>query len=99
LPKTKRGEYIRHLISITKPGNLLKNSIQIRTLEGWVYKRSGFLEIDVVAHCGYSAAGLYLTTLTAVDMVSARSEFMEVRAKRAEPYPAKVPADDLPFER
>jgi len=40
----------------TKPGNLLRNQIPIRT-HNWDISRPGFVEADTVAHCGSSLAG------------------------------------------
>jgi len=55
-------------LSTTKPGSLLKKAIPVRTFADWDDARPGFLEIDLVAHCGDSVAGQYLNTLTAVDI-------------------------------
>jgi hypothetical protein len=52
----------------TKPGSLLKSAIPIRTFADWDDARPGFLEIDLVAHCGETTAGEYLHTLSAVDI-------------------------------
>lgn len=52
----------------TKPGTLLKSSIPIRTYADWDDARPGFLEVDLVAHCGGTTAGEYLHTLSAVDI-------------------------------
>jgi hypothetical protein len=54
----------------TRPGDLLKSSIPIRTFTDWQEDQPGFLEIDLVAHCGESVAGFYLNTLCTVDVVS-----------------------------
>jgi hypothetical protein len=61
---------VRHPLSTTRPGSLLKNSIPIRTFADWIDDRSGFLEVDLVAHCGESTEGFYLTTLSTVDVAS-----------------------------
>ena len=61
---TRRG------LSTTKPGTLLKNSIPIRTFSEWNENKPGFVEADLVAHCGDSAEGFYLTTLSTVDVAS-----------------------------
>ena len=53
--------------STTKPGTLLKNAIPVRTFSEWDDKRPGYLEADLVAHCGESTEGFYLTTLSTVD--------------------------------
>ena len=71
----------RHPLSTTKPGSLLKNSIPIRTFADWTDERPGFLEVDLVAHCGESTAGFYLNTLCTVDVASGWSECMGVWGK------------------
>ena len=70
----------RHLTT-TKPGSLLKNSIPIRTFADWQEKQPGFLEVDLVPHCGDSAEGFYLTTLSTVDVASGWSECVGVWGK------------------
>ena len=42
----------RRPFSTTKPGSLLKKSIPIRTFADWEEDRPGFLEVDLVPHCG-----------------------------------------------
>ncbi len=64
----------RHHFSTTRPGSLLKNAIPIRTFADWQDKRPGFLEVDLVAHCGESTDGFYLNTLTAVDIATGWTE-------------------------
>jgi len=71
----------RRPLSTTKPGSLLKNSIPIRTFADWTNERPGFLEVDLVAHCGESTEGFYLSTLCAVDIASGWSECMGVWGK------------------
>jgi len=65
-------------LSTTKPGSLLKNAIPIRTFADWEENKPGFLEIDLVAHCGESVEGFYLNTLSAVDVYSGWSECVPV---------------------
>ena len=81
LLKPWRSHGGRHPLSTTKPGSLLKNSIPIRTFADWTDNSPGFLEIDLVAHCGESTEGFYLNTLCAVDVTSGWSECMEVWGK------------------
>jgi len=57
-----------HGISTTKPGSLLKNLIAVRTFTEWDKERPGFLEIDLVAHCGNTTEGQFLCTLTCTDL-------------------------------
>ena len=44
-------------ISGTKPGNLLKKHIQVRTHYPWDDRKPGFFEVDTVHHCGDRDAG------------------------------------------
>lgn len=71
----------RRSLSTTKPGSLLKSSIPIRTFADWTEERPGYLEVDLVSHCGESTKGFYLTTLCAVDVSSGWSECIEVWGK------------------
>jgi hypothetical protein len=57
-----------HGLSTTKPGSLLRNLIPVRTFTEWDEERPGFLEIDLVAHCGNTTEGQYLNTLTGTDL-------------------------------
>jgi len=57
-----------HGLSTTKPGSLLKKLIPVRTFTEWDEERPGFLEIDLVAHCGNTTEGQYLNTLTCTDI-------------------------------
>lgn len=57
-----------HGLSTTKPGSLLKKSIAVRTFTKWDEEQPGFMEIDLVAHCGNTTQGQYLNTLTCTDV-------------------------------
>jgi len=57
-----------HGLSTTKPGSLLKNLIPVHTFTEWDQERPGFMEIDLVAHCGNTTAGQFLNTLTCTDL-------------------------------
>ncbi len=71
----------RRPFNTTRPGSLLKRSIPIRTFADWTEDRPGFLEVDLVSHCGESTEGFYLTTLSAVDVASGWSECIGVWGK------------------
>lgn len=60
--------------STTKPGTLLKQAIPVRTFADWDDARPGFVEIDLVAHCGNSTHGEYLNTLNVVEVSTGWSE-------------------------
>jgi len=68
LLKSIRKKNSRRGFATTKPGNLLKNSIPMRTFADWNENRPGFMEIDLVAHCGDSVEGYYLNTLCAINV-------------------------------
>lgn len=70
LLKPARRARVPHGRSTTKPGTLLKKSIPIRTWADWDDLKPGFLEIDLVAHCGESTEGKYLETLDGVDVAT-----------------------------
>ena len=57
-----------HGLNTTKPGSLLKNLIPVRTFTEWDAEQPGFMEIDLVAHCGNTTEGQYLNTLTCTDI-------------------------------
>jgi hypothetical protein len=57
-----------HGLSTTKPGSLLKKLIPVRIFTEWDEERPGFMEIDLVAHCGNTTEGQYLNTLTCTDI-------------------------------
>ena len=57
-------------LSTTKPGGLLKHMIQIRTFADWDADRPGFLEVDLVAHCGDDGGGHFLYTLVMTDVAT-----------------------------
>lgn len=54
----------------TKPGTLLKHQIPIRTFADWTEDEPGFLEVDLVAHCGDSTRGEYINTLNMTDVAT-----------------------------
>jgi hypothetical protein len=74
----------RKPFSTTRPGSLLKNLIPIRTFADWQEGKPGFIETDLVAHCGESVEGFYLNTLCAVDVASGWTECLPVWGKGQE---------------
>jgi len=65
---------VSHGLSSTKPGSLLKAQIPVHTFTEWDEERPGFLEIDLVAHCGNTTEGQYLNTLTCTDICTGWTE-------------------------
>jgi len=76
-----RGSTKRRGLSTTRPGTLLKDLIPIRTFSDWNENKPGFLEADLVAHCGESTEGFYLTTLSTVDVATGWCEPVAVWGK------------------
>jgi len=70
-----------HGMGTTKPGTLLKQQVPIRTFTPWEDERPGFVEIDLVAHCGTTTAGHYLNTLTVTDVATGWTECIGVWGK------------------
>lgn len=64
----------RRGISTTRSGTLLKKQIPVRTFQDWNEATPGFLEADLVAHCGTQADGSYLYTLTLTDIATGWTE-------------------------
>lgn len=97
----KKARFIhpQHGLSTTKPGSLLKKAIPIRTFTPWEDEHTGFLEIDLVAHCGQSTEGIYLNTLTATDLATGWTECLALPNKTqfAVSQAIAVLRQDLPF--
>lgn len=70
-----------HGLGTTKPGTLLKQQVPIQTYTPWDEQRCGFVEIDLVAHCGMSTAGHSLNTLTVTDVATGWTECIGVWGK------------------
>jgi hypothetical protein len=85
--------------STTKPGGLLKAAIPIRTYTPWDEQTPGFMEIDLVAHCGESVAGQYLNTLTCTDIATGWTECLALhhRSKHQVHQAIQVMQKQLPF--
>jgi len=79
--KKARFTQPHHGLSTTKPGSLLKAAIPIRTFTPWQDEHPGFLEIDLVAHCGSTTEGTYLNTLTATDLATGWTECLALAHK------------------
>jgi hypothetical protein len=76
LRRTRQGLWL-HGLRTTKPGSLLRQAIPIRTFGQWDGAQPGFMEIDLVAHCGTSVQGEYLNSL---DMVDVKTRWVELAA-------------------
>jgi hypothetical protein len=61
-------------LGTTKPGSMLKQQIPIRTFADWNQVVPGFVEGDLVAHCGDTTQGEYLNTLVLTDVATGWTE-------------------------
>jgi IS30 family transposase len=83
LLKVERRKYGKGK-STTRAGTLLKKHIPIRTFADWNNVKPGFLEADLVAHCGESPRGPFLNTLTMTDIATGWTELAALPTKRAD---------------
>jgi hypothetical protein len=90
----KRGQ---HGLSTTRAGTLLKQQIPIRTFEEWKETRPGFLEADLVAHCGADKEGGYLYTLTLTDIATGWTECLPLLYRSQETVLAALQQAHLLF--
>ena len=88
-----------HGLSTTKPGSLLKTLIPVRTFTAWDEERPGFLEIDLVAHCGNTTEGQFLCTLTCTDLCTGWTDITAVlhRSQEAVSEAIRRMRQRLPF--
>jgi hypothetical protein len=83
----KRGQ---RGLSTTRAGTLLQQQIPIRTFEEWNEARPGFLEVDLVAHCGNEIEGGYLYTLTLTDVATGWTECLPLLHRSQEAVLAAI---------
>ncbi len=67
--------------STTKAGALLRSQIPVRTFADWTEQEAGFLEVDLVAHCGDTTRGEYLSTLTMTDVLTGWTVLVPMKGK------------------
>lgn len=70
----------RRIHGTTKPGSLLKKQIPI-VLSRWNEQVPGYTELDLVAHCGLSASGEFISTLNLTDLATGWTESAAVMGK------------------
>lgn len=83
----------------TTRASMLKSSIPIKLLDGFV-EEPGHIEADTVSHCGNSAAGTFISSLTAMDLFSGWTENRAAASKASEDMlPAiKSAQSKMPFD-
>jgi len=87
---TTLGRYLKDIrssdtaskgLSCTSPARHMKNKIPINTLDAKI-KRPGYTQTDTVAHCGNSAAGPFISSLTVTDIFTAWTENRAMLTKK-----------------
>ena len=74
------SKYSKRGLSTTKPGSILRKHIPVKTNQ-WDERRPGYLEADTVAHCGTSVSGMFIYSLTCVDIATGWSQQRAVWGK------------------
>ena len=85
--KLKHQREVLHLLRKRggpKPASLLYKKVPIRLTE-WDTSQLGFLEIDLVIHCGSSTLGLYICSLNTVEISSGWWEAEAIMGKGQDP--------------
>lgn len=73
-----------HGMSTTTPGLLRKDQLAVRTFTPWQDDQPGFVEMDLVAHCGTHVDGGFLSTLTVTDLATCWTECIPLLYKSGE---------------
>ncbi len=98
LQKIRRGDRPRGL-SATKAGKLLKHQVPVRTFAEWDHGMPGFLEGDLVCHCGPTVYGSFVCSLVLTDVASGWVECVPIshRSKRNVILALEAALSQLPF--
>src|SRR6266699_3004008 len=72
-----------HGLSATTPSSSGKSQTPMRTFSEWDEDRPGFVEMDLVAHCGDHLDGRFLYTLTLTDLATGWTECLPLLEKSA----------------
>lgn len=67
--------------SLTRPGNLLRRQIAVKTFTQWDDQEIGFFEVDLVAHCGETVSGKFVNTVTMTDVATGWTELAAIVCK------------------
>jgi hypothetical protein len=71
-------------LSTTTPGSWGKAQIPMRIFSQWNENSPGFVEMDLVAHCGDHLDGSFLYTLTVTDLATGWTECLPLLEKSAD---------------
>jgi hypothetical protein len=77
----------------------ISRSVAVRTFEGWDDPPPGFIEADLVAHCGPTARGSFVQTLTVTDIATGWTECAPVLVREQSLLTAVLGEIGLPRKR
>ena len=99
LLRVRRQSDGSHGVATTKSGSLLKHQVPVRTFSDWSDLKPGFLEGDLVAHCGTSAHGAFLYSLVLTDISTGWTECLALpfRSQEAVVQSLDLARSLLPF--
>ena len=81
--KSKKQWIRKEVFGSTKPGAILKHQIPVKT-DSWNIKKPGFVETDLVSHCGGSAFGDFANTVNWTDIATQWVERKAILGKSQE---------------
>lgn len=73
-----------HGRSATTPGSLSMSQVPVCLVAPWERDRPGFVEMDLVAHCGNTLDGCFLSTMTLTDLATGWTECIPLLTKSAD---------------
>ncbi|HLJ60264.1 MAG TPA: transposase [bacterium] len=77
-----RRQHRRHGLATTSPSlAALRAQVPLRPFTEWGNVRPGHMQADLLAHCGESMYGFYLTSLLAIDVATGWTELQAVWGK------------------
>ena len=85
-------------LSTTSPSKYMKNKVPINTLDSQV-SRPGYTQTDTVSHCGSSAQGPFISSLTVTDICTTWTECRAIFTKKGSEVRSQIKAIEkvLPF--
>ena len=81
LLKPVRQYHLRHPYTTVRSPSVVKQMIPTRTFGDWAGVPLGYMETDLVAHCGNTTSGFYVNTLVAVEVRTGWVECIPVWGK------------------
>ena len=81
LKEVRQDDVCKKGLSTTSPARYMKNKVPINTLDAKI-KKPGFTQTDTVSHCGNSAKGPFISSLTVTDISTTWTENRAMLSKK-----------------